>query len=109
MNASDLSDYTGQLMLSTELRVTDQAGSVPATMENLPFTATAPCVLTADPTLGGQCDLDTTADSLVPGMVPEGARTIWELGPVRVYDGGPDGDTSTVGNSVFATQGVFVP
>jgi hypothetical protein len=27
----------------------------------------------------------------------------------QVYDGGPDGDTATADNTVFARQGLFVP
>ena len=50
-----------------------------------------------------------TADAVTPGSVPEGKRSIWELGQVQVFDGGPDGVASTPGNSLFAVQGVFVP
>jgi hypothetical protein len=39
----------------------------------------------------------------------KGKRAIWELGQVRVYDGGPDGLAATADNSLFAVQGVFVP
>ena len=52
----------------------------------------------------------TTADALVPDTIKEGRRAIWQAGTVRVYDGGPDGLASTTGdNTLFATQGVFVP
>ena len=37
-------------------------------------------------------------------------RAIWALDKLRVYDGGPDEDADTeAGNSLFMTQGVFVP
>ena len=54
--------------------------------------------------------VDTTFDALVPGVVKEVKRTIWELGQVEVTDGGPDGlaDT-TADNEPFLRQGVFVP
>ena len=48
-------------------------------------------------------------DALIPGAVPEGKRSIWALGQVQVFDGGPDGVAATAGNSLFAVQGVFVP
>ena len=32
-----------------------------------------------------------------------------ELGTIQLLDGGPDGDGDTADNSLFATQGVFVP
>ena len=42
-------------------------------------------------------------------MVTEIKRTIWQLGDVRIYDGGPDGQASTQDNTLFLRQGVFVP
>ena len=36
-------------------------------------------------------------------------RSIWQLGQVQVFDGGADGQASTTPNTLFATQGVFVP
>jgi hypothetical protein len=42
--------------------------------------------------------------------VRERARTIWQVGQVTLLDGGPDGLASTAaGNTLFETQGVFVP
>jgi hypothetical protein len=70
---------------------------------------TVPCAATADPAKGGVCGISTTVDAVVPGAVPEGKRSIWEMGQVQVLDGGPDGDVSTADNSLFAVQGVFVP
>jgi hypothetical protein len=34
---------------------------------------------------------------------------VWEVGQVQVFDGGSDGVVSTAPNTLFATQGVFVP
>ena len=40
----------------------------------------------------------------------DGRRAVWQLGQVRVFDGGSDADGSTTAdNTVFAVQGVFVP
>jgi hypothetical protein len=47
--------------------------------------------------------------AIVPGAIPDGRRTVWELDKVRVYDGGPDEDADSEDNSLLATQGVFVP
>jgi hypothetical protein len=42
--------------------------------------------------------------------VVEGRRGIWRLGQVQLDDGGADGDADTTGdNTVFVTQGLFVP
>jgi hypothetical protein len=45
----------------------------------------------------------------MPGVVQAGNRAVWELGQVRVNDGGPDGTVSTTPNSLFAVQGIFIP
>ena len=52
----------------------------------------------------------TSANALVPGIGARVAAPIWQMGQVRVLDGGADGDADTSGdNGVFATQGIFVP
>jgi hypothetical protein len=49
-------------------------------------------------------------NAVVPGLVRERRRAIWQLGDVLVLDAGPDGTLSTSGDqSVFLRQGVFVP
>ena len=109
---SDLSDYTGELQAVVSARITDRASSSaaePATVNDIPFRATVTCSTTPDPDTGGTCSLSTTLDSLVPGWVPEGMRSIWELDAVEVFDGGADGLVSTVPNALFARQGLFVP
>ena len=68
-----------------------------------------PARSSADPSPRSSCQTTTTADALIPGAIKEGRRSIWQLGQVVVYDGGPDGDTATAGNTVFARQGVFIP
>ena len=62
------------------------------------------------PTQGANCNLLTTANTLVPGTVTGGKRAVWGLGQVQVDDGGADGDADTAGdNTLFMVQGVFVP
>ena len=40
----------------------------------------------------------------------EGDRAVWAFDRVRLLDGGVDGDADTAAdNTLFATQGVFVP
>jgi hypothetical protein len=67
------------------------------------------CVATADESVGATCTADTSLDAVVPGLVQEGSRAIWELGGLAVSDGGADGDVDTNDNEVFAKQGVLVP
>jgi hypothetical protein len=109
----DLSDYTGELRGLVNLRITDKDNSAPAgsgTTIDTPFGFTAGCTADPDPNIGSLCDVTTTVDAVTPGAVKEGQRAVWGLDKVRVFDGGPDGDADTAaGNTLFLTQGVFVP
>jgi len=111
--AATLEDYTGELQPRPSVRVTDRfSGAVanePGTVEDLALPATAPCGATAETNIGATCSLTTTLDALVPGIVQEGGRAIWELSRIEVLDGGPDGDADTSDNEVLARQGIFVP
>jgi hypothetical protein len=73
------------------------------------FAVAVPCTPTPAAGAGATCTLTTTADTLVPGTVTERARSVWQLGQIVVYDGGPDGDAATDPNTVFARQGIFIP
>jgi hypothetical protein len=66
------------------------------------------CASTAAST-GASCSVSTTANAVAPGMIRNGDRTSMGLGAVGVQDGGPDGDADTADNSLFATQGIFIP
>jgi hypothetical protein len=110
MRAADLSEYTGELHATALVRLTDRDTSVAQTTEDFPLEWDVPCVATAAELDKSLCDLATTLDAIVPGAAAEGTRAVWALDQVKVYDGGPDGDGATTGdNSLFATQGVFVP
>jgi hypothetical protein len=105
-------DYTGQLQMETTIRVTDRDNgpSLHGTVLDTPFRVTVPCATTADPAVGSTRSVNTTADAVVGGgTIKEGRRSIWQLGQVRVNDGGADGVASTTPNSPFVTQGVLVP
>jgi hypothetical protein len=111
-----LDDYAGELGARTSLRITDKlntphpGGPGAGTVSDITLGATVPCTPTADTSEGAGCNLTTTFDSLVPGAVSEGRRSIWALGAVRLDDGGADGDADTTAdNTPFMTQGLFVP
>ena len=108
-----LADYSGELTVTVDARITDrQNGSAPvdpATVEEIPFSFVANCAATPDTGSGGMCAIDTTVDAVVPGAITETLRSSWQLGAVRVYDGGADGVAGTGGNTLFAVQGIFVP
>ena len=106
-NRPSLTDYTGQLEGRFSLRLTDRfnaaSGGDPqtdaGTVQDTPFKFPLSCTATTDAS-GGACQVNTTANALAPGVVRDGDRAVWELGPVGLYDA--DG-------ALFATQGVFVP
>jgi hypothetical protein len=109
---SDRTDYTGQVQVTSSLRVTDRDNgpSETGTGQDTSFSVTVPCTATGDTAIGSNCALTTTADAVIgAGAVKEGKRSIWQLGQVRVNDGGADGLVSTTPNTLFAVQGVFVP
>jgi hypothetical protein len=109
---STFDDYAGELDVNVPLGLVDKLnGATPvdaAAVSTFTLRFAAPCAVTATDA-GSTCTVDTTADALVPGMVVEGVRTIWQLGQVEVRDGGPDGVASTAPNTPFLRQGLFVP
>jgi TolB protein len=111
-----IADYTGELRARVMLQITDKdntpnpGGPGAATTTEIPLELTVGCTPVADPLEGSSCTATTSADALAPGTVKEGRRSIWQLGRVEVYDGGADGDAQTpAGDTLFATQGLFVP
>jgi hypothetical protein len=118
---ADLTDYAGELRLSSVVRSTDKrnspaptaSGLGAATLEDFTFGASVPCTPTVGPAgtpVGSTCAVSTTVNALTPGLVVGGARAIWALDQVTLYDGGPDSDGDTAaGNTPFMRQGIFAP
>jgi hypothetical protein len=99
-----------------DLRVTDRyngespgGGGDAATVVDFPFPVTIQCAGTPE-NVGATCELETTANAIVPGAVRDGERAVVQVGQIRVNDGGPDGLAATAaGNHRFAAQGVYIP
>ncbi len=111
-----LADYAGELQARVTLRITDRdntpspGGPGAATVTSTPFSYTVPCAITSATNIGSTCAVQTTANAVLPGSIAGGRRAVWELGRFELYDGGPDGDADTAGdNTLFETQGVFIP
>jgi Tol biopolymer transport system component len=112
----DFADYTGALRANVPLEITDKDNTPspggPGVGTTVPFIYGFDIPCTADPTanIGSNCEISTTADTLVSGTIKESLRTIWQTGRVRVDDSGPDRNPDTTAdNTVFVVQGVFVP
>jgi serine protease AprX len=118
------SDYAGDLMLSTSLRITDRGngffGNESGTTQDAAFSAPVDCVPTPDPALGSACSLVTTADSLAPGFAVEGKRAVISALSVLVEDAGADGSLTPATGTCppacgsgdehpFLREGVFAP
>jgi len=114
-NKSDLSDYTGEVQVIGTWRITDQyngpGGAESGTVVDIPGfpPVTVPCTATADASIGSSCSIATTANATVPGVIKAGKRMILEMSAIQVYDGGSDGLVSSVGNTLFMDQGIFIP
>jgi hypothetical protein len=112
-NASDLTDYTGELRAVLPLRITDRSGGAygdaSVTTNDVPLGFNISCSATAGAE-GGACNVATTADAVMGDLVKEGQRGIWRVGQIQVFDGGADGDADTTGdNTLFAVQGAYAP
>jgi hypothetical protein len=112
-------DYTGKVLTTASLQITDQDNSSgPGTAQNTNVQIPLNCVATADSTIGASCNVTTTQDALIPQLVEEGKRGVWEVGQVQVKDAGPNGTGYGAGcpqtcgdgdEKVFLNQGFFVP
>ena len=121
---SDGGDYTGSVLLSTLMRITDKgsgsSGLVPGTVSDIRFAVPVNCVATGSTSIGGSCTVGTTFDTLLPGMAREGKRMILTTPTFELDDAGPDGSIlppsgtcpPTCGSgdeSVYLRQGLFAP
>jgi hypothetical protein len=107
------SDYTGSLLVRTNLQITDRNNAAetpePATTESLPYDFPVSCVSTADTSIGGTCSLVSSVDAIVPGTILESMRTVWEINQVSVIDAGPNTTFGDSDDETFLRQGVFIP
>jgi hypothetical protein len=116
-NSGGPADYSGELLLSVAMRQTDKwnattagGGADSGTVEDVPLEVPILCTQTASTGVGSTCTLSTMVTAFVPGLVKDGKRAVWAFDRVQVHDGGADGDADTAAdNTLFATQGIFVP
>ena len=89
------SDYVGRLLATSQLQITDRKNAdetpEPATVQQFPLNMPVDCVNDGVATSGGDCALDTSVDTLIPGAVIERQFAVWELGQFQVKDAGPNG------------------
>lgn len=114
-NSSDGPDYSGELEVDARIRITDHYNgpnhNEAATVVDLPNPVGLVCAATANTSIGGTCSFQ---GSPVQPAFPNqdwfvGSRVVIQIDQVRVSDGGQDGRTATADNTLFMTQGVFLP
>jgi Tol biopolymer transport system component len=109
-------DYAGTLHAVATTRLTDHDNCGPSlscvdsgTAQDLDYGFDIPCA-TTPVGVGSTCALATSANTLVPGTVPDSKRMNWQFSQARVLDGGADGQGSTLADDEeFLRQGIWVP
>jgi hypothetical protein len=107
-------DYTGQLQGNAMIRITDHFNGPTAftsagTVTDIGFPVTSNCVASAGTTIGATCSIATSANSVVPGSVPDGKRGNVEVQTLQVNDGGSSGIAGAADATRAFTQGIFIP
>jgi hypothetical protein len=113
-------DYAGELNGTANIRITDHwngpigacgACTDPATGQDLAFPVIGTCATTpGDGTVGSTCGANTTANGTVLGAVQDNKRANVEVQQFNILDGGNDGQAATTAdNSLFGTQGIWIP
>jgi hypothetical protein len=112
-NAADGPDYSGQLQGNAQIRISDHYNGTTlteaATVVDIPFPVNGTCVNTSATTIGGTCTTNTTANAVVPGSVKDAQRGVVEISQLQISDGGADGNVSTLDNTLYSVQGIFIP
>jgi len=113
---TNVPDYSGSLNGTARIRITDHfngttsaGGTDAATVTDLPFPVTIPCTVTGDTTVGSTCSVSTTANGVLGGSVQDNKRANVEVQTINIEDGGADGTGGTPDNTVFETQGIWIP
>ena len=108
----DTVDYDGRLSLLADVRVTDRgsgpAGTDGATVADGSVAVPVECTATVA-SEGAICAVDTTLNTVAPGTIKEGRRSIWQIASLRVLDAGPDGIVESGDEQPFQVAGVFAP
>jgi hypothetical protein len=114
-NDAGLPDFKGLVRAIQTIRITDhgsgpgfEGGTEPATMSEIPFYVDGSCAAT-DSTIGAHCTASSTWNAVVPNAFVAGRREVIALGPVQLFDSGPDNRLETADNFLLASQGLFVP
>jgi hypothetical protein len=115
------SAYTGPLLVRAQVQATDRYNGSPpvesATTQDFDMSVPATCAFVSS-LIGGACNLTTTLNTIYPGAVVAGKRTIWQIDNLEVKDAGANGTGYGAGcpptcgdgdETVFMRTGIWVP
>jgi hypothetical protein len=119
-NSLDGPDYSGGLQATASWNITDHNNAAGCPASCGPYTDAATgtwpsfpvvmaCAPNSDATIGAQCNVSTTANSISSGAIVENKRAVVEVSQLQVFDGGTDGNVASAPNTLFETQGIFIP
>jgi len=83
--------------------------SCSGTVLDAPFPVPVVCATTTTGAIGSYCGTNTTANSLVPGVVVSGVKSVVQIGQIRFTDSGPNGVRGDTDDQVVGVQGIFIP
>jgi Tol biopolymer transport system component len=89
----------------TRLRFTDMANGnagLPATATEYDFKVPIDCSSTGNPKVGSTCTANTTANSLIPGLIQEQELAVVQAFRVRIDDSGANGVRGDADDRIFA-------
>ena len=101
--AGALSDYTGTLVgQMLNVRITDHEGAPSTIQDRFFFQFSIPCAPTSATDQGSDCSVATTLNTMLPGAVVDGNRSIWAPSAFAILEGTPSEGT-------LAVPGIFIP
>jgi hypothetical protein len=83
--------------------------SCEATVTDLDFTVPTACAATADPTIGSTCQVNTSADQVVPNVTLENRQAVVQIFRIRVKDAGANGFVGDTDDRGAFMQGIYIP
>jgi Tol biopolymer transport system component len=114
-NASG-TDLTARMSLRlSDKRNTSPGFTTAGTMQDVSFEIPMDCTSTAQAnpqipnSIGSTCDANTSANAIYPGIAAAGARAIYDLRRLEVYDSGIDHVRNNGDDQLLAVQGLFLP
>lgn len=83
--------------------------SCPATVIDTDFPVNVSCTVTADPSIGSTCNVNTSADQTVPDVTKENKQAVVQIFRVRIKDSGTNAVPGDADDRDAFMQGIYIP